>query len=386
MKLSEIINHLGEERERYFNAVSPPVIQSSNFCFPTVEAMRTALQAEFENPIYTRGVNPTVTILRKKIAALEHAEDALVFSSGCAAISSAILPNVSNGDHIICVRKPYVWTDILLNEMLVRFGVETTMVDGRDTANFEKSIRPNTRLIYLESPNSLTFEIQDLAAVAAIAKKHHILTICDNSYNTPLHQLPLDMGIDLVVHSATKFLAGHSDVVAGVVAGKETMIRKIFMEGMMVLGWNPSPHDAWLMIRGLRTLPVRMKQSAESATQLTSFLETHPKVEKVIWPFLPSHEQYSLAKKQMSGCSSLFSVLLKAQGPDAIDAFCERLQLFLLAVSWGGFESLVFPATAMNVPGSNEAKDVPWNLVRFYIGLEEAEELEEDLRQALADL
>jgi cystathionine beta-lyase/cystathionine gamma-synthase len=386
MKLSEIINHLGEERERYFNAVSPPVIQSSNFCFPTVDAMRKGLQAEFDNPVYTRGVNPTVTILRKKIAALEHAEDALVFSSGSAAIASAIIPNIGRGDHVVCVRKPYTWTDILLNEMLPRFGVETTMVDGRDPANFERTIRPETRLIYLESPNSLTFELQDLAAVVEIAQRHGILTICDNSYNTPLHQQPLDMGIDLVVHSATKFLAGHSDVVAGVVAGNEAMIRKIFAEGMMLLGGNPSPHDACLMIRGLRTLPVRMKQSVESAARITAFLESHPKAEKVIWPFLSSHEQFSLAKKQMSGCSSLFSVLLKAKDTAAIDAFCERLKLFLLAVSWGGFESLVFPATAMNVPGTSEAKEVPWNLVRFYIGLEEAADLEDDLRKALEKL
>ena len=219
----------------------------------------------FKKHVYTRGNNPTVEILRKKIAALEGSEDALITSSGSAAISCAVIANLKQGDHVVCVRKPYTWTNILLNQLLVRFGIETTMVDGRDPENFRKAIRPETRLFYLESPNSILLELQDLKAVAAIAKHHNILTVIDNSFCTPLYQRPLEHGIDIVVHTGTKYLAGHSDVVAGVICSNQKMINKIFASELMTLGGVISPHDAWLMIRGLRTLPIRLRQSSESA-------------------------------------------------------------------------------------------------------------------------
>jgi cystathionine beta-lyase len=383
MTISEIINQLGEEREKYFNAVSPPIIQSSNFCFPSVQSMREALGNEFQKHVYTRGNNPTVEILRKKIAALEGAEDALITSSGSAAISCAVIANLQQGDHVVCVRKPYTWTDTLLNQLLVRFGIETTMVDGRDPENFRKVLRPETRLFYLESPNSILLELQDLRAMAAIAKQHNILTIIDNSFCTPLYQRPLEYGIDIVIHTGTKYLAGHSDVVAGVICSNREMIRKIFSSELMTLGSVISPHDAWLMIRGLRTLPIRLKQSSESAQKIASSLEHHPKVEKVLYPYLETNDQYDLAKRQMSGCSGMFSVILRTDSISKIEKFCESLRLFLLAVSWGGFESLVFPAVAMFDQGSASKSDVPWNLVRFYIGLEDPEELMQDISDAL---
>jgi len=386
MSISEIINHLGEEREKYFNAVSPPVIQSSNFCFPSVQSMREALGNEFQKHVYTRGNNPTVEILRKKIAALEGAEDALITSSGSAAISCAVIANLKQGDHVVCVRKPYTWTNILLNQLLVRFGIETTMVDGRDPDNFRKAIRQETRMFYLESPNSILLELQDLKAVAAIARQHSILTVIDNSFCTPLYQRPLESGIDIVIHTGTKYLAGHSDVVAGVICSNREMIKKIFASELMTLGGIISPHDAWLMIRGLRTLPIRLKQSSESAHKIASWIEHHPKVEKVLYPFLETSDQYELAKRQMSGCSGMFSVILKTDSIDKIEKFCESLRLFLLAVSWGGFESLVFPAVAMFDQGSATKSDVPWNLVRFYIGLEDPEDLMADLSIAVNNL
>jgi len=386
MTLSDIINQLGEDRERYFNAVSPPIIQTSNFCQPTVKRLREALEHEFEIPIYTRGMNPTVNILRQKLAALEGTEDALITSSGCAAISCAVIAQLQQGDHVVCVRKPYSWVNTLFNQFLSRFGVETTMIDGRDPEMFRHAMRPETRLFYLESPNSLTFELQDLAAVSAIAREKNILTITDNSFNTPLHLRPVDYGIDLVVHTGTKYLSGHSDVVAGVVCGKKKMIRKIFETELLTLGGVISPHDAWLMIRGLRTLPIRLKQSSNSAGRIISFLSEHPKVERVLSPSLPSHEQFELAQRQMKGCSGLFSFLVKTGSPERIEEFCETLRRFLLAVSWGGYESLVFPAIAMTHP-SNEGDDkLPWNLIRLYIGLEDPEDLIADLEQALKKL
>lgn len=383
MTLSEIINQYGEERENYFNAVSPPIIQSSNFRYTSVNEMRKALGDEYHHHVYTRGNNPTVEILRKKLAALEGAEDALVTSSGAAAIACAVIANVKTGDHVICVSKPYTWTNVLLNQLLSKFGVETTMVDGRSIENFENAIQPNTRLIYLESPNSILFELQDLEAVATIAKRRNILTVIDNTYGTSLYQKPISLGVDIVIHTGTKYLAGHSDVVSGVICGSSVMMEKIFKTELMTLGNVISPFDAWLMIRGLRTYPLRLNRSAESAGKVVSFLKSHPKIDKIFYPFLEGNEQYILAKRQMSGCSGMFSVLLKVTEFSAIEKFCESLRLFLMAVSWGGFESLVFPAVAMFDQGSAKDSDVPWNLVRFYIGLEEPDELIADIASAL---
>jgi cystathionine beta-lyase len=382
MNLSEIINQLGEEREKYFGSVSPPIIQGSNFCFPTVAAMRESLGDEFHRHVYTRGNNPTVEILRKKLKALEGAEDALVTGSGAAAIACAVISNLKAGDHVVCVRKPYTWTQVLLNELLAGFGITTTMIDGRDPENFRKAIRKETRMFYLESPNSILFELQDLQAVSSIAKENGILTVIDNSYCTPLYQKPLEFGIDIVVHTATKYLAGHSDVVAGVICSSSEMIRKIFRSGLMTLGGVVSPHDAWLIIRGLRTFPLRLKQSSLSSMQIAAWLEDHPKVEAVYYPYLPSYPQHELAKRQMSGCSGMFSILLKAGSVSQVEKFCESLKLFLIAVSWGGYESLVFPAVAMFDQGSASESDVPWNLVRIYTGLEETGDLIADLEAA----
>lgn len=270
--LSHILTHLGEDREQGYDAVVPPIVQSGNFTYPTVAAMRAVVQQEMDKPLYTRGFNPTVGILRKKIAALEHAEDALVFSSGSAAIASAVLSFVKAGDHIVCVHKPYSWTKKLLAELLPRFGVEHTFVDGTDAENYRWAIKPNTTFFMLESPNSLTFELQDLATVAAIAKEHGIITLCDNSFNSPLFQNPIDHGIDLVAHSATKYINGHSDVVAGVLAGSHAHMRQVMQKEFMTLGACPSPHDAWLLMRGLRTLELRVHRSADSAEKVATYL------------------------------------------------------------------------------------------------------------------
>ncbi|HQV40351.1 MAG: aminotransferase class I/II-fold pyridoxal phosphate-dependent enzyme [Flavobacteriales bacterium] len=381
--LSYILNHLGEDREAGYNAVVPPIAQSGNFTYPTVEALRNAMRNEFDVPLYTRGVNPTVAIVRKKLAALEHAEDALLFSSGSAAIAAGVMSFVKAGDHIVCVKKPYSWTTKLLSELLVRFNVSTTYVDGTDAENFRKAITPETRLFILESPNSIIFELQDLSAVAAIAKAHGILTLCDNSYNSPLFQNPIDLGIDLVAHSGTKYLNGHSDVVCGVLAGSKEHIRQVMAKEFMTLGAAPSPHDAWLLMRGLRTLELRVHRSADSAERVANFLEAHPKVSQVNWPFLKSFPQEPLARKQMKRCAGLMSIRVKAADIAGVERFCNGLQRFLLAVSWGGYESLQFPTAAVIGPGMPQG-ELPWDLVRIYVGLEDPEALIADLEQALA--
>ena len=378
--ISYIINHLGEEREKYYNAITPPVFQTSNFAFKTVDDLRKAIASEKENYIYSRGNNPVTDILCRKIAALEDTEEALAFASGMAAISSAVISFVNAGDHIVSVRNNYSWTNILMTKFLPRFGVETTFVDGRKAENFEMAIRKNTRLIYLESPNSLTFEIQDIEAVAAIAGSHGIKTLIDNSYSSPLTQSPASMGVDIVLHSASKYLGGHSDVVAGIVCGSTENITRIFNSEYLGLGGIISPFNAWLLLRGLRTLPARIDRISETTANVVEYLENHPLVSEVLFPLSPKHPQYELARKQMLKPTGLFSVRLSVSDKDKTELFVNSLRQFIIGVSWGGHESLVFPAMSFDEERSKEGYSD--NLIRFYVGLDDADSLIYDLDQA----
>jgi cystathionine beta-lyase/cystathionine gamma-synthase len=384
MDISYILNELGEERENYFNAVSPPIIQTSNFALKTVKEFRAALADEYEFDLYSRGNNPTLNILRKKLAALDGAEDALVFSSGVASISVPILALVQQGDHIVSVENPYSWTLMLFKNLLPKFGVTTTFIDGTDIANFRNAIRPETKLIFLESPNTFSYELQDLKAVADLAKSKGILTMIDNSYCSPLYQRPIELGIDLSAQTATKYIGGHSDVVAGVVTGSRELIKKIFDHEFMTIGPAISPHSAWLLIRGLRTLPLRIQRSFESTKVVTGWLSEHPLVDKVIWPFREDFKQYELGQKQMQGCGGLFSFTLKDPALKKIETFCDSLQHILMAVSWGGHESLIIPSIAAVKEEEYDAGEYNrWQLIRMYVGLEEPEYLIRDLEQAL---
>jgi cystathionine beta-lyase/cystathionine gamma-synthase len=381
--LSDILTHLGEDRENYFQAISPPIIQSSNFAFPNLNAFREAFSDELSNHVYSRGNNPTVEILRKKLAALEGTEDALVFGSGAGAVAAAVIGNVKAGDHVVCVQGPYSWTSALLRKFLSRFGVEHTFVDGTDIKSIEVALQSNTTVLYLESPNTMTFECQDLAACAALAKSRGIVTMIDNSYSSPLYQNPAAFGIDIVLHSGTKYLNGHSDVVAGVLCGSKTMVKKIFESELMTLGGILSPNDAALMIRGLRTLPLRLQRSDESAKWIIEKLEKHSKVERIWYPFHHSFPQLELAKRQMRGCGGLFSVQFKTDSMEKMEAFIHRVERFLMAVSWGGHESLMIPTIGFyNIPGRS-APPMPWQFVRFYIGLEDPAWLWADLERAM---
>ncbi len=388
MDLSYILNHLGEERETYRGAVSPPIFQSSIFAFETVDKFRQGFKDEFRRTTYTRGNNPTVEILRKKVAALEGAEDCLMFGSGAGAISAAVMASVSAGDHVICVQRPYSWTRSLLKDLLSRFGVTSTFIDGTDIANIAAASKPETKLIVLESPNSMTFEMQDLSAVAALAKPRGIRMLCDNSYASPLNQSPIALGIDMVAHSATKYLNGHSDVVAGALCASESIIRDVFKGPFMTSGAILSPHDAWLLLRGLRTLGVRMERIAATARKVLAFLEQHPKVEKVYFPYSKTNPQFGLAERQMRGASGLMTLQLRANDVASVERFCNALERFLMTVSWGGYESLAFPVCAVypadapiQPPGA-----LPLSLVRLSIGLEEPDVLIADLEKGFAAL
>ena len=386
--LSFILNHLAEEREGYRGAVTPPIYETSNFAFGSVAAMRAAGQDELANAFYTRGNNPTVEILRRKLAALEGTEDALVFGSGAAAMAAAVLAAVRAGDHVVCVQKPYAWTRVLVRDWLPRFGVEVSFVDGADLAAVEAALTPRTTMIVLESPNSLTLELQDLAAISALARPRGIRTLCDNSYASPLLQRPAELGIDLVMHSATKYLNGHSDVVAGVVCGPAAMIREIFRGPYMTFGAIIGPFEAWLMLRGLRTLGVRMQRVQQSTARIVEFLLRHPKIARVYYPGSASDPQQELARRQMQGGSGILSIEVLADDLAGVERFCDSLKMFLLAVSWGGHESLAWPVAVVIRGGSAESNrtGLPWNLVRLSIGLEDPDDLIADLEQALRNL
>lgn len=383
MNLSDIINQLGEDREHYFNAIAPPIIQTSNFAFPTVADFRKAILQENKSHVYTRGNNPTVEILRKKLAALEGTDDALVVSSGATAMSVSIMSCVKQGDHIICVENPYSWTKALCANYLPRFGVTTTFVDAREIENIEAARKPNTTLLVLESPNTFTYEIQDLRACAEWAKQHGIITIIDNSYSSPIFQNPAAYGIDMVVHTITKYLNGHSDVVAGVICGRQELIDRIFFAEYMTLGTVISPHDAGLILRGLRTLQIRMLRVQETALTMLEYFKQHPMIEKVLYPMDPDFPQYALAKSQMSGGGGLMTVFLKSDDMVSVERFVDNLKRFQIAVSWGGHESLVIPVAAFYGLEGRADPILPWNCIRFYFGLEDAQDLINDIEEGM---
>jgi len=382
--ISYILNELGEERENYYNAVSPPIMQTSNFAFKKVDDLRHAFEDEYSGYLYSRGLNPTLEILRKKLAALDGAEDSLVFNSGASAIFASVFANVKNGDHIVSVDKPYTWAQRMFDNILPRFGVSTTYVDGTDISHFERAILPHTTVIYLESPNSWTYELQNLAQVAELAQSEGITTIIDNSYCTPLFQRPLDYGIDIAMQTATKYISGHSDTVGGVLSGSHAMMKKIFDSEYLNMGIGATPFNAWLLLRGLRTLTARLDRITATTQKMLAFLQQHPRVEEVIFPLDPSFPQYQLARQQMKGACGLVTVVVKADSRAEIVTFCESLRHILMAVSWGGHESLAIPRCASLADGQFNAASREHRMIRFYFGLEEPAYLCADIEQAFA--
>lgn len=381
--ISFIINELAEDREHYFNAVSPPIMQTSNFTFKKVDDLYQAFQDEMSCYLYSRGLNPTVEILRKKLAALDGAEDCLVFSSGAAAIFAGVLANVKAGDHIVSVKGPYTWAQRMFDVILPRFGVTTTYIDGTKVENWEQATQHNTTLYYLESPNSWFFALQDITAVAALAKSKNITTLIDNSYCTPLQQNVIEMGMDMAMQTATKYISGHSDTLGGVLSGSRQKIKKIFDSEYLNIGSGIQPFNAWLLIRGLRTLPARLERINQSTNQLVNYLRQHSKIESILFPFDPSFPQYELARRQMKSAGGLVTFYLKAKKRDDIVLFCESLQHFMMAVSWGGHESLIIPKCAGITASEFDPANADHRSIRMYVGLEEPSYLIPDLEQAL---
>lgn len=386
-EIETMLSHYGEERDKYHGAVVPPIFQNSLFTFEDYDAIDKAFENPTENYIYTRGLNPTVEITEKKIALLEEGEKAKLFASGMAAISSSILSFVNVGDHIITVKSIYGPSNNFISKYLQnKFNIQVTFVEGDCIQEIESSIQENTKLIYLESPSSFTFKLQDLRAVSKLAKANGIRTIIDNTWASPMYQKPLTLGIDVVVHSVSKYLSGHSDVVAGVVISSEETINQIAQLEYSLLGGKIAPFEAWLVLRGLRTLPIRMEKHSENAKEISIFLENHNIINKVNYPGLESFPQYKLAKEQMSGFSGLMSFEIDTD-INGIKRFLHTLQYFKIGVSWGGYESLVYApiiSLAKELPEEKwKAAGIHPGMVRISVGLENVKDLVDDLRQAL---
>lgn len=369
--------HMGDEYSKFMGAIVPPIFQNSLFVQPTES--NNIKGSEY---VYTRINNPTTEVAEKKIAALEEGEEAKCFSSGMAAISSAIMYCVSKDSHIIAVKSIYGPTRNFMENYLSKFGIETTFVSGEDINEIEAAIRKNTSLIYLESPSSLILSMQDLEKVGALAKSYGITTAIDNTYSTPLFQNPIKYGIDMVIHTVSKYLGGHSDIVGGVIVSRKEILDEMVEGERALFGGCMDPHQAWLLIRGMRTLPVRVMQHQENAMKVAQFLENHPKVKKVIYPGLKSHPQYELGRKQMSGYTGLMSFIPKGNSEEIIK-FIGRLKYFQLGVSWGGFESLVSAVGVGKSAQELERLCIPEGLVRIHVGLENVNTLIEDLDRSL---
>jgi cystathionine beta-lyase len=392
--IETICAHWGEDPSRFQGAVTPPIFQNSLFTSPDCETRaKTYALSPDEGPRvgagiasaydYTRVTNPTTEIAEAKIAALEQGDMARCFGSGMGAISAAILSCVKAGDHVVAVETIYGPTRQFLKGYLPRFGIETTLVEGSNPQDFADALQPNTTLIYLESPSSVVMKQQDLAAVAALAKERGIATIADNSWASPIFQNPIAFGIDLVVHSATKYLGGHSDIIAGVVIGaKERMTQLLWDEGCL-LGAVLDPFASWLLLRGLRTLPIRMERHHQTTRQLANALLEHPKVANVFYPGLKNDPHPDLTHRQLRGTSGLLSIELKSQSREASYAFVNALRYFGIGCSWGGFESLALPMTvpARMIGGSDDSTH--W-VIRLHLGLESANDLWNDLEAALS--
>jgi cystathionine beta-lyase/methionine-gamma-lyase len=369
-------------------AVVAPIYQTATFRAESAEDFGDRASRPRHPEFYTRFGNPNRVQVESVLAELEGAESAMVTASGMAAISTTVLTFVREGDHVVAQMNHYGGTLSLIRDFLPKFGVEFTQVDQTDVAAFRSAIRPNTKLVIVESPSNPVMKITDLRAVAALARQHGALTIADNTFATPLNQRPLDLGVDLVFHSATKYFGGHSDLIAGVIMGSASLVEKIWNTSV-ILGGVLAPFDAWLLLRGVRTLSLRVRQQNENALALARFLETQRAVKAVHYPGLESHPQHELASRQMSGFGGMLSFELKG-GYGAAGCFLKKVRLASHAVSLGGVETLVVNAAAnfLHYMSAEEAErsGVSTGLVRVSAGIEAANDLIADFEQALASL
>ncbi len=360
--------------------ISTPIHQTSLFSFDRFEDLSHGLANEFTTPVYSRGRNPSMTSVEQKLAALEQGEACKLFASGMGAISAAITAVVSQGDHILFVNQVYGPT-IQLATQLARFGVTFTSITSGNLAEAEQAIQPNTKLIWFESPGTMTFTQLDVRGLVAIAQARGILTGIDNTWATPLLQKPITMGVDIVAHSLTKYIGGHSDVVAGALITREALLKDIFFKTFLLNGAAIGPMDAYLIERGLRTLPVRLTQHEANGLAVAQFLQEQNTVETVFHPAL--QQDTSVPEEQLQGYTGLFSFSLKKNDYATVAAVLNALKRFRMGVSWGGFESLAISPQRPDNAGALKHAGLPQGLIRLSVGLESADTLINDLSQAL---
>lgn len=378
-----IVIHSGDEYNTT-GAIVPPVWQSVNYKAKDLLTMAKISVEDRPLGFYARYATPTLKQLSKVCAELEKTEDSVVFGSGMAAISSAIACTLKSGDHIVAQSTLYATTIKYLRDVLPQFGVSVSFVDQTDNKAFEKAIRKNTRLIYIETPSNPLMKITDLEFIGKLCRKRKIISLIDNTFASPINQNPADFGIDVMLHSATKYLGGHSDVLAGVVCGSKDFVHKCWDYGHVV-GHVLAPNDASLLLRSIKTLPMRVKKQNESALLIAQYLEEHKKVKKVYHPGLISHPQYGLAASQMRGFGGCFSFKLDCTYPKAVK-FVEALKLCKLAVSLGGVETVVTLPAAQWKPFYNKeqlaATGISESLIRLAVGIENPEDIIRDLESA----
>ena len=378
--------HSGERLCPLTGSVTTPIYQTSNFGFADLDSLRTVFTDHSKGYFYTRYSNPTLEAVEKKLADLMGAQRASVFSSGMAALTSATLALVSSGDHIVSAFDIYGGTFNFFSNVLPRYGVTVDLIETTDPGRLAESIKPNTKVIFFESPTNPLLKLMDIDEVARIGKEHGVVTFMDNTFATPFNQRPIEMGIDLVMHSATKYLGGHSDLIGGVVAGGEELMQKV-MSSRYVFGGIPDPQSAWLMMRGVKTLKVRMEAHNHNGMLVAQFLEEHPRIERVYYPGLKDHPQHDLAKSQMKGFGGMVSFEVKGEN-GALGQFLAGLRVCQLAVSLGGIESLICPpalTTHRRLSKSERVRaGINDRLVRLSVGIEDAQDLIDDLNQALS--
>jgi methionine-gamma-lyase len=384
-KSATVAIHAGTERHGIGTEVGLAISRTSNFTFRNTEEMKLWAEGKSKAYIYTRYGNPTLAVVEAKLAALEGGEAAIVTASGMAAISSALLAHLSTGDEVIASTQLYGGTYRLMRDVLPRLGIRVRHMEC-DLGGIERMVTPLTRVLYVESPTNPTLRLVDLEKAAGFARQHGLVSMMDNTFATPLLQKPLGLGFDLVLHSATKYLAGHSDVIAGAAVGSRERIKEV-RQAVIYLGGSMDPEAAFLLDRGIKSLGVRMARHCENAMAVARFLEKHPKVSRVHYPGLKSHPDHALGRRQMRGFGGMMAFDLKG-GLGAARRFCDRVRLFLLAASLGGVESLVILpvyTSHYNMSAAElKAAGVTPGTVRVSVGLEDTDDLIADLRQALA--
>ncbi|NQY35150.1 MAG: methionine gamma-lyase [Alteromonadaceae bacterium] len=378
--------HSGRINDEQFGSLATPLYQTSTFIFKDAQQGANRFAGDEEGYIYTRLGNPTTRQLEMRVAVMENMEDAAATATGMGAVSGALLANLQCGDHIIASKAIYGCSYALISHMLTKFGIEVSFVDMTTPENIEKEIKENTKVIFFETPINPNLVVLDIEKIADIAKKHEILSIVDNTFLTPVLQQPGKFGIDIVVHSATKYLNGHGDVVAGIICGSSEHIMNIKMTVLKDIGATMSPHDAWLILRGIKTLPIRIERHCSNAQKIAEFLEQHESVSHVFYPGLKSHPGYKFIGKQMKAAGGVIAFEIKSDLAGGSD-FINRMNLFSIAVSLGDAESLIqHPASMTHSPYSQEERleaGISDTLIRISVGLENVEDLLADLAQSL---